>query len=68
MILPELELVLDFVESSYTAREGEGPLDVYIELVEGAVERAFPSTVEVRLSSLDISTEGTFHQHYACHA
>lgn len=50
--------MVEFVKTSYTAREGEGELDMYIELVEGAIERAFPSVVEVEFTTFDISTEG----------
>ena len=46
------------MKTSYTARESEGELDMYIELVEGAIERAFPSVVEVEFTTLDLSTEG----------
>ena len=58
----ESELVVDFVEMSYTVTEGGGPLYMYVELIEGAIERAFPSTVEVEFTTLDLSTEGSYRK------
>ena len=58
----ESELVVDFVEMSYTVTEGGGPLHMYVELIEGAIERAFPSTVEVEFTTLDLSTEGSYRK------
>ena len=52
--------MVDFVEMSYTVTEGQGSLYMYVQLVEGAIERAFPSTVEVEFTTLDLSTEGSY--------
>ena len=49
---------MDFQESSYTFTEGESNLDLCVRLVEGSIERAFPSSIEVDLNTVDITTVG----------
>ena len=50
--------MVDFVGTSYTVMEGDTTLDIDIRLTAGSIERAFPSSVEVEFTTLDITTEG----------
>ena len=38
--------------------ESVGTIDLYVRLIAGSIERSFPSYVEVKFSTLDITTEG----------
>ena len=49
---------MDFQAASYTFTEGESNLDLCVRLVEGSIERALPSSIEVDLKTVDITTVG----------
>lgn len=58
MVFGYIEIIVDFEEPSYTVREGAAILNLYVKLVSGSIERAFPSTVAVEFTTTDISTSG----------
>ena len=51
-------IVVDFLNTAFTVSEGDGTLNLSVQLTAGGIERAFPSTVEVEFSITDLTTEG----------
>lgn len=51
-------IVVEFVDRSYTVKESDAILDLYVELIAGSIERQFPSTVEVDFTTTDITAVG----------
>jgi hypothetical protein len=59
-ILPANDrIVVDFLNTAFTVSEGDGTLNLSVQLTAGGIERAFPSTVEVEFSITDLTTEGS---------
>ena len=60
-------IIVGFVNTSYSVSESVGTLELYVQLIAGSIERSFPSYVEVKFSTLDITTEGgNTHSIHCC--